>query len=557
MIKSITLNFGSAPGKPPVELDISPVTIFVGPNNSGKSKVLGEIREFCNRGISHPDDLILQHIRFEEKLNNAQEILQSIKVPPRQQDPIRPGEIYVGRAGRQLLVNEDRILSALESPNTDPDLFCRAYFTHQMLNIDATNRTGLIRDSTIQGADRKIHDIANTLFFDDEKRIMLREMIYNAFGEYIVFDPTSLGELIIRLSDTPPKDHLEERGFHEEAVKFHEKARKLKNYSDGVKAFIGILSQIIAGDPKIILIDEPEAFLAPTLAYKLGKEIALSSNSTNKQLFVSTHSSSFVMGCIQSGVPLNIVRLTYHDANATARTLPESELKELTKNALLRSTGVFDSLFYDSVIVSESDSDRAFYQEINERLLRSNPNRGIPNCLFLNAYNKTTVHQIIKPLRELGIPTAGIVDVDILKNGGKDWTNFLNCGFIPEASHLGLGQSRSEIYKRCKATGKCMKRDGGINILDHDDKEAAKNLFKQLSNYGLFVIETGELESWLQHLKVPSRGHGPSWLIDIFEKMGENPDSPEYVSPDSEDVWAFMDSIVAWLKNPERKGIPN
>ena len=53
----------------------------------------------------------------------------------------------------------------------------------------------------------------------------------------------------------------------------------------------------------------------------------------------------------------------------------------------------------------------------NERLLAENDPRGISNCLFLNAQNKQTVWDIVKPLRELGIPALAIVDIDILKDG--------------------------------------------------------------------------------------------------------------------------------------------
>jgi hypothetical protein len=76
-------------------------------------------------------------------------------------------------------------------------------------------------------------------------------------------------------------------------------------------------------------------------------------------------------------------------------------------------------LFFEAVIVCEADSDRAFYQEINERLLAEFDNRGMNNCLFINAQNKQTVWDIVKPLRELGIPTIGIVDIDVLKEGGS------------------------------------------------------------------------------------------------------------------------------------------
>jgi len=72
----------------------------------------------------------------------------------------------------------------------------------------------------------------------------------------------------------------------------------------------------------------------------------------------------------------------------------------------------------------------------------------------------------------------------------------------------------------------------------------------------LLVISGGELESWLKFLG--ASGHGPAWLVSVFEKMGEDPDSPDYLKPSTdEDVWSFMHKIKAWLVNANRKGIPS
>jgi hypothetical protein len=348
---------------------------------------------------------------------------------------------------------------------------------------------------------------------------------------------------------------LEERGIHSEAVAYHAAALPIEQASDGVKAFTGIITEIIAGDPQIMLIDEPEAFLHPALAYTLGKEISLASAGSRKRLFVSTHSSSFVMGCIQSGTPVNIVRLTYRRNVATARLLPSRDILRLMRNPLLRSTGVLNGLFYEFVIVTESDADRAFYQEVNERLLRFKPELGIPNCLFLNAQNKQTVRTIIRPLRELGIPAAGVVDIDVLKEGGSVWTDFLSSGFVPEMEQQPLGSLRAAVLQKFTATGKDMKRDGGIDLLSASEREAASNLFDKLAQYGLFVVRRGELESWLPQLK--ASGHGPSWLIEVFEKMGEDPETPKYLRPAADDVWEFIGFIRTWLAEPGRRGIPS
>lgn len=238
--------------------------------------------------------------------------------------------------------------------------------------------------------------------------------LFLAFNKYFVIDPTNIGQLSIGFSDKLPEGRNQEIGIDHDSVRFHATTKKITTLSDGVNAFTGIIIQLVAGNEKLILIDEPEAFLHPKLSYLLGKEIGRLSRKYKKQFFISTHSSNFLMGCIQSGIPVNIIRLTYNAEVPTARVLDSGKLIRILRNPLLRSSNTLSGLFFDFVVVTESDTDRAFYQEINERLLSEKDPRGISNCLFINAQNKQTVNDIIRPLRELGIPAAGIVDVDIL-----------------------------------------------------------------------------------------------------------------------------------------------
>lgn len=557
MIKAIKLKFGRAPSLGPEILEITPITVFVGPNNSGKSRVLAEIDRFCRRGQKDRTDVIVDSIEFYNfTLDDAKKKIQKVKLSPRPNDAIQPDHIYVGRGTQRKNVPEQQLLTSFQNTKNLTAEFCQWYLTFNTLMLDGKNRINLINQQ--DAGDLQEHPQNNglqVLFQDQEKRLEVRRIIYDAFSLYFVVDPTNLGKLRINLSAKQPKDYLEEIGIHPDAIKFHSEAQSISQASDGVKAFTGIITEIIAGDPSILLIDEPEAFLHPSLSHILGKEVAQASSSSEKRLFVSTHSPNFVMGCIQSGVPVNIVRLTYRDEVATARVLPNDDILKLMRNPLLRSTNVLNGLFYEFVIVTESDTDRAFYQEINERLLRYKPELGIPNCLFINAQNKQTVQTIIRPLRELGIPSVGIVDIDILKEGGTVWTNFLASGFVPELWHQSLSTLRSKTKKKLEETGKDMKRDGGVNLLKDVDKEGLNNLFNQLNEYGLFVVREGEIESWLKNLE--ATGHGPNWLIEIFEKMGEDPDSNEYLKPFEGDVWSFIGEIKQWLTNANRKGIPS
>jgi hypothetical protein len=473
-------------------------------------------------------------------------------IPMPHNQPLQANEILYGTPYAQYRIDVEHLREVLANPVHSQ---FKSYFLEpNTLMLDGPNRIHLVTPQVAGDLQGKPQTSLQVLFRDNAKREEVRRIIHEAFGKYFVVDPTNLSHLRIRLSDRAPSSDIEEQGIHEQARNFHAAAPLIDDMSDGVKAFTGMITQIIAGDPEILLIDEPEAFLHPALAFQLGQEIARLSSTAQKSLFLSTHSAEFVMGCIQSGAPVNIIRLTYRSGMSTVRVLRSNEILQLMRNPLLRSTGVLRGIFYESVVVTESDTDRAFYQEVNERLLRFKPDAGIPGCLFLNAQNKQTVQTIIKPLRDLGIPAASIVDIDVLKEGGTVWSGFLQGGFVPEIERHGMATMRSEVKSRFDATGKNMKRDGGLELLTSSDKEAAYNLLERLSEYGLFVVPRGELESWLPSLG--ATGKGPDWLIDVFQRMRDDPSIPDYVQPGSGDVWDFVAQLRAWVLDPQRKGIP-
>jgi hypothetical protein len=556
VIESLMLKFGRNTTANAEAIPISAVTIFVGPNNSGKSKALREIEAYCYSGNPQPTDNILAQMSFVGLPPlEIPDVIERIRKLSNLGETIAPDHIWIHNPniGRHP-THRPQLEQLLQEPMTNPQGFCQLVLGASTLRLDATSRISLI---AVQGAGDFQQPPQGTLpilFRNVQKRENVRRIIYDAFQKHLVIDPTLSGHLRLRLSNRAPRDEMEEQGLHPNAIAFHGAAQLIDEFSDGVKAFTGIITTMVAGDPQVILIDEPEAFLYPPLAAKLGLELSRTAQANKKRVFASTHSPSFLMGCIQSGTPVNIIRLTYRDGAATARVLPPAELTVLMRDPLLRSNGVLNALFYESVIVTESDADRAFYQEINERLLQFKPEWGIPNCLFLHAQNKQTTQKILGPLRKLGIPTASVIDVDILKDGGKDWTNHLSSANVPTLQHSGLGDLRSKLNIVSQSTGKNMKRDGGIAILPLSEQEAAKNLFDQLAEYGIFVIPGGELESWLKPLG--ASGHGPPWLVSMFEMMGEDQNHAGYLKPDVNDVWEFISSIRTWLLNPNRKGIP-
>lgn len=65
MIKNIKLKFGRADGLQQESIEAMPITVFVGPNNSGKSKILSEIQQFCANGSKNVNNVIIDNIELE------------------------------------------------------------------------------------------------------------------------------------------------------------------------------------------------------------------------------------------------------------------------------------------------------------------------------------------------------------------------------------------------------------------------------------------------------------------------------------------------------------
>ena len=244
------------------------------------------------------------------------------------------------------------------------------------------------------------------------------------------------------------------------------------------------------------------------------------------------------------------MRLEYSNGKSRGRMVDPIQLEHLFKNPLMRSANAIAGLFYDGVVVTESDNDRSFYAEIYHRLLAANVGN-LPSVLFINAQNKQTIKDIIGPLRQFGVPAAAIPDIDIVKDGGKTWTDWLASAQVPSALHAGYQAQRSAIKDRFDASGKDMK-SGGVEVLTGSDRLAADQLFDTLAEHGIFVVRRGELENWLSTLGVP--GKKTDWTVAMLRRLGSDPADPNYVKPAAGDVWDFISKVVAWIGNSAHRG---
>lgn len=560
-LSKIKFYAGPHPESTPLEIDVPTVTVLVGPNNSGKSLSLREIENWCCN-IDEARKVIADvEVPFPSSEDDAINLVSAHKTVPPENQTQAPDHIWVGLPtfrGRQPVLHEQLSLASIKNIVSGKNLTWLKHGLTRLYTIRLDGRTRFSLSDPKPTGDLQAHPQNHlwALFKNDIGREKVRKFTEEAFGLHFVIDPTAMTQFRVRMSKRKPSSKMEEQALDEAARNFHKNSELISELSDGVQAFTGLVSAVLSFQHRILLVDEPEAFLHPPLARRLGKNLSEIAIEREASLVVATHSSEFLMGCIEATPNLSIVRLNYENNVATARSVSPTDLQKLMHDPLLRSAQALRGLFHRCVIVTEADKDRAFYEEINHRL--QDKSRGISDVLFLNAQNWQTIPRIINPLRTLGIPAAAIMDLDAVLDA-NEWVSIYEMLSISDETRMIIESLRKKCEEHLNKLpqtedGRKQYKMNGIKSLSGTAHQELKQLLTQLEEYGLFIVEVGELECWLSSTAVsfdPKR----TWLTRIFSAMGTDPTSPEYVYPGPDDVWKFMEKIKKWIDNPIRKGI--
>lgn len=558
MLNEVSLWCGQEGSQTPAAYQLTPIVVVVGPNGSGKSLLLRELESFFTprhlwgfvrrvlvEGLKLGLDwkLVQSGTRiFTEDEQNRTQLGNTGQFQPFKFDPRVQGERRFG------VITPDQITQAAGGNIGPLEHVMANLLAVYTIRLDGKTRFQLISPRNTDDLQARPTSHLSAIFRDKAKRLTIRRLVHDAFGSYFVVDPTGIQQLRIRLSTQPPSLDEEEQSLTETAVQFHGAAQLIEDASDGVQAYTGILCALCAGNYKLTLIDEPEAFLHPPLARRLGREVSRLAGETTGQLVAATHSSDFLLGCVESGWPVTVLRMSYANQSAQPRLVDPDQLRRFLQHPLFRSANVVSGLFHDGVVVTESDNDRAFYSEIYSRLRREEP--ALPDILFLNAQNKQTAREIFGPLRQFGVPAAAILDIDVIK---EKFTDTLEAACVPPPSRTPWGQWRSVVKDAFELAGIDMKQRDALQKLSSDAQTAANDLFDQLDQYGVFVVCRGELEAWLPSLGISARK--TDWVVAVLDRLGLPSDDPSYAPTGKGDVWQFVRKTADWVSDPHRKGI--
>lgn len=559
-LTSLRFKRGPGPNSPPLEITPGDLTIVVGPNNSGKSTALREIEGWAKaQSRETPGPMkVLSAARYQMPRDQAEALALVEPLDCSTSANNEGGTVQlswhqlVGRDPQSITFRKEELAGCIQAEQEGQ---IRHYILGPLtVRLDGRTRFSLVepqeRDNLL---DTRPRSSLWSLYVDDAARKKVQEIIKDAFGYYLVVDNSS-PQFRIKFGKTSLAPDLQ-RSLSDEALSYFRQAAPIEEFGDGVQAFTGLVAGLASLPHRLILLDEPEAYLHPTLAKRLGSHLVKLARERKGNVIASTHSAEFLMGCLENSDSISLVRLTYNGSVATAASLPATEVKAMMRSPLLRSASTLRALFYSAVVVTEADSDRAFYSEINNRLQAIG--KGFADALFLNAQNFQTIERIVKPLRAIGIPTIAVMDFDAIDRD-NEWRKIYESLYLAPAERDSLESLRAAakaILAGITQGREYWKLHGVNSTSDASKKSILQSLVTDLRKYGLFLVPCGQLESWLPGLGV-SGGDKKTWITGMFEKMGSDPADRGYVTASTDDVWEFVNGMVDWASQATRRGMP-
>ena len=135
MLTHLEINAGSSPGKSGLSFSLAPVTVFVGPNNSGKSRALIEIESFINTPLPN-EGLVIKKIDFQSwQQTEFESELEKISVEPNVGEVAHGGNIFIEKLKLQdntsarFQINRKSLISEAINPNEQPRYSYSSYLS--------------------------------------------------------------------------------------------------------------------------------------------------------------------------------------------------------------------------------------------------------------------------------------------------------------------------------------------------------------------------------------------------------------------------------------------
>jgi len=514
--------------------------VLVGPNNSGKSAALRQIRE----NIAQPGEYTVVHKCTLDIAGSKDDLVAHIK--SHSQKIFTPERIEF--VGYNFEIRQFELDYLMDCPRGA----LKSFFSLYCRTDERLSGSDPVKSISYRKA-RPSHPM-HVLVMDKKIEALASSAFHSAFGKYLHVNRAGGNEVELYISDIEFDAKPQDDFSNEAAAFFTNDSQPLNLQGDGMRAFATLtLNTLALSQQTMLLIDEPEAFLHPPQARLLGSLIARP-DSHSRQVYIATHSADVLKGVISSAKrqPL-ILRISRSGDVNNVRVLDSNAITKLNRDPLIRFSGILDAIFHSHVIICEADTDCQFYSAVLEAIQDDADVR--PDALFVQSAGKHRMAKLGEVARQLGVPFSTIVDIDALnekalfkdlcKVSGIDWSEVEADwrAVFDAVSGLKPSLTLSQVVAAIEAAMIQLK-NGDIALTDflakvrdsvrsnspwENVKLAGRNalplgavvqhfdkLLATCARSGLWIVPEGELESFCRTVRARK---GSSWIIELSERF--------------------------------------
>lgn len=538
------------------------ITVFIGPNNSGKSKSLKEIRSeiLGNPEVGYSGGESTKRVVFNEiHLNfpaNSNEIIDTYGLDDkvvrcnggwRLRDYCNtginwtPGGIAFSPNYRTPCFSPTDDWRKSFSRCFDDDNYegpeqarreALRFFGPAMVDYVGTEDRLLmsIGDQAYGINDDNYNSLSSAYDTDPDCKTIASE-ITPLFNRDVVLDASTSRQRIVPVVS----DSFEEyRGATQDMPRrltILSKATPLREEGDGLRSFVSVLLSLMGRRKPVFLLDEPEAFLHPPYARRMGEILGKNfiENDSLNNVFISTHSSFLLQGLISScSEELTIVRLNRDGDMRCAKVLSNKEILRLIDRSDF-SAEYLDALFSSEAVLVEGPRDAAVYRKL---IAKFDANY---SGLFVSVNGKPGFESIKKFYDSAGIICKVITDFDLLDNNDI-FKRVSNLFITTNDKRNEIREVRNSLERFYRELEGCPggQRDKMPEIVkSHYKHQVYENLpddlgvsveemLRLLAREGLVVLSSGELESLFEAYGVEYVHGSNKWLTNAFSYMANH-----------------------------------
>lgn len=489
------------------------LVLILGANSTGKTRLLDEMHSvFTDRKRSTAFwDINFEYRIYKYDKENWYKSLNQ-NVEGKQIQWYCPFTIYNNQPDGHILQDqnyEDLKEQKKFKPYFSNPEFLRKEFIHY---LQVPNRLTVPNNVSITAQSQKTSDSLNLLYRTPKMFKEIKGHLNRLFDKQLHTALHGNPQLELRLSDKEDEAIPKWRP-NDPQKSFQEYQKWIKDNSigdisvegHGIQAFLHIMLSYAIPTNTVLMIDEPEIHLYPSIKRKFGALLGKIAGQNDKQFICVTHDSDFLQGVFDSKCDLTIIKLS--------RTNKKYSLiySQYNRNNRLRASQIQTQFlqipFLDFAVIVEGANDRMVYEYVfnDKKLLNEIEYK------FIAAGGKDSVTNPEKVANDLSVPYAMIFDIDVLKKG-----NFKHFSKILKLKNKKVIKKRVKVLGE-KINGIANFKIKGINaVLNNIVKIELGNLLSDLEQEGIFFVPIGCLESWCEIKS--DKGEYPDKLIKKYHR---------------------------------------